>query len=96
MFDQNSRYHEIPIHTITDRDGREIAYVGRRFPPKGDPARILSEVLVAEGDRLDMIAARALGDPLAFWRICDANHALDPFELTDEPGRRLRIPVPEF
>ena len=40
------------------------------------------------GDRLDLITARTLGDPEQFWRICDANDALDPDDLA-EPGRRL-------
>jgi nucleoid-associated protein YgaU len=43
-------------------------------------------------DRLDLIAARTLGDPLLFWRIADANLALDPFDLV-EPGRALTVPL---
>ncbi|MEO0078974.1 MAG: LysM domain-containing protein, partial [candidate division WOR-3 bacterium] len=30
-----------------------------------------------------------------FWRICDANNVLDPSELTENPGRRVRITLPE-
>ena len=48
-----------------------------------------------QGDRLDLITARTLGDPEAFWRVCDANDALDPAELTSEAGRRLRVPLPQ-
>ena len=36
---------------------------------------------VTEGDRLDNITARFLGDPTQFWRVCDANLALLPDEL---------------
>ena len=36
-----------------------------------------------------------LGDPLQYWRICDANGAMRPDELTDTAGRRLRITLPE-
>ncbi len=46
-----------------------------------------------DGDRLDLIAHRYLGDPELYWRICDANRALRPEELTAEPGRRLVIPI---
>ena len=42
-----------------------------------------------------MITARALGDPEHFWRICDGNDAMNPEELTEEPGRMLLIPVPQ-
>jgi hypothetical protein len=49
---------------------------------------------VVQGDRLDLIAARTLGDSEQFWRVCDANDAMDPHELTAEPGRAVRVPVP--
>jgi hypothetical protein len=29
------------------------------------------------------------------WRLCDANGAMRPDELTETPGRRLRITLPE-
>jgi hypothetical protein len=48
---------------------------------------------VAQGDRLDTITARYLGDPTQFWRICDANDTLRPDEL-EEPGRTVRIALP--
>ena len=57
--------------------------------------QLLAEVLVAEGDRLDIVTARTLGDPEQYWRIADANNTLNPCELTDEVGRRIRIPVPQ-
>jgi hypothetical protein len=50
---------------------------------------------VTQGDRLDNVTARYLGDPEAFWRICDANNAMRPNELTETIGRRLRITLPE-
>ena len=47
------------------------------------------------GDEMDpIISARYLGDPTQFWRVADANNALDPFHLVTMPGRVLRIPVP--
>ena len=50
---------------------------------------------MAEGDRLDNLAATYLGDPELFWRIADANNAMRAAELTDEIGRALRITLPE-
>jgi hypothetical protein len=49
---------------------------------------------VKEPDRLDNIAARYLGDPEQFWRICDANPILEPEEL-EVAGRRILITLPE-
>jgi gamma-glutamyltranspeptidase/glutathione hydrolase len=39
--------------------------------------------------------AQYLGDPEQFWRLCDANAAMHPEELTDAIGRTLRITLPE-
>jgi hypothetical protein len=48
-----------------------------------------------EGDRLDTIAAKYLGDPEQFWRIADANGAMRPEELTDAIGDKLHITLPQ-
>ena len=50
---------------------------------------------MAEGERMDTITAQYLGDPEQFWRVCDANGAVRPDELTETVGRRLRITLPE-
>ena len=50
---------------------------------------------VVDGERLDTIASEHLGDPEQFWRIADANNAIDPQELLQRIGRRLRITLPE-
>lgn len=94
MFEYTSRYYRIENGTWTAPDGREIAYKLRRFLPQGENLTLLLEVTVTQGDRLDLIAARTLGDPEQFWRICDANNAMDPLELTREPGQTIRVPVP--
>jgi hypothetical protein len=95
MFDASSRYAAVETATLRDPDGRVVAYVRRRFLPQGPGLPLLVEVDVVQGDRLDLITARTLGDPEAFWRICDANNALDPAALTSVPGRRLRVPLPQ-
>jgi hypothetical protein len=94
MFDPTSRYAAVENATLTLPDGRTVAYKRRRFLPRGDEMPQLAEVVVAQGERLDLITARTLGDPLQFWRVCDANDATDPFELVAEPGRTLRVPMP--
>ncbi|MGC8802114.1 MAG: hypothetical protein ACP5UR_17915 [Chloroflexus sp.] len=96
MLHPNSRYYRIATATLTTADGRQIVYLRRRLLPAGAAMQLLAEVEVTGGDRLDLIADRAFGDPEQFWRICDANDALNPFDLTAEIGRLLRVAVPTF
>jgi hypothetical protein len=95
MFDYTSRYYKLPVATLTLPNGRTVSYVRRRFLPQGDELPLLAEVPVTQGERIDLVTNRTLGDPLAFWRICDANNAMDPQALTAEPGRILRVPLPQ-
>jgi hypothetical protein len=98
MFDPTSRYFGLPVGSITipgsDGRPREVRYVRRRFIPPDEGLPTLLEHAVTEGDRLDNIAARYLGDPTQFWRICDANDVLRPQELTEAIGRTIRIALP--
>ena len=93
-FPPESRYHDVEIATITLADGRTAAYLRRRFVPPPESHALLREHVVRAGERLDQIAAIHLGDPEQFWRVADANGAIAPEELADEPGRRLRITLP--
>lgn len=95
MFEPNSRYYNLETATFTTIEGGEIAYKRRRFLPDGDYMPTLVEVSVSEGDRLDLITARTLGDPEGFWLVCDANNAMNPAALTEEPGTVLRVPIPQ-
>jgi hypothetical protein len=94
-FTPTSRYFGIETTTIESRDGRTYAYLRRRFLPPPERFTTLQEHIVVQGDRIDNVTARYLGDPLQFWRVCDANRAMRPEELTEEIGRRLRITLPE-
>lgn len=94
-FPPTSRYFGIETTTMETRNGRIHAYLRRRFVPPPERFSTLLEHVVVQGDRLDNVAARYLGDPLQFWRVCDANRAMRPEELTEEIGRRLRITLPE-
>ena len=94
MFEPGSRYYKIGDATY-DAGGTEIAYKLRRFVPQPEAVRCLTQVVVDRGDRLDLIAFRALGNPTLFWRVADANEAMDPFDLTAVPGTTLRVPVPQ-
>lgn len=93
MFTPSSRYFNLPDRLYTAPDGRQRLYKARRFLPQ--PMRLVakSTVTVTAGDRPDLVAARSLGQSELFWRLADANGAMDPFELTAVPGRRLRVPA---
>jgi hypothetical protein len=94
-FPATSRYYGIEITTLKTAAGLTVAYLRRRFLPSPERFAILQEHLVTEGERLDNIAAKYMGDPEAFWRIADANAAMRPEELTETIGRRIRITLPE-
>lgn len=96
MFDSHSRYSSIETVDHVSSEGKKILHKRRRFLPKGVELPLLMEVTVAQGDRLDLIAARTLDDPEHFWRICDANDSMNPFHLTEEVGRILRVPIPKI
>jgi hypothetical protein len=105
IFPVSSRYHgieiakyEMPSERGESEPGepREMVYLRRRFlPPLSEPQdeSVLTEHVVTQSERLDNITARYLGNPEQFWRVCDANNAMLPQVLTEEIGRRLRIPL---
>ena len=95
MFDPNSRYEKLPTASFDDAQGREIAYVRRRFLPRPDDLATLVELSVTEGDRLDLMTARTIGDPEQFWRACDASNAMNPPDLTARLGAKVRFPIPQ-
>ena len=95
MFDSTSRYYSKETGTYTTPDGQEITYVKRRFLPQGEDRPLLVETTVNASDRLDLITARTLGDPQQFWRVADANNAMNPLDLVSEPGKTLRIAIPQ-
>jgi hypothetical protein len=95
QFPATSRYNGIATATLQTRDGKTIIYLERRFIPSADNFALLQLHTVTQAERLDNIAAKYLGDPTAFWRICDANNAMRPDELTETLGRQLRITLPQ-
>jgi hypothetical protein len=95
VFDHTSRYYALETAKFTPPEGQPIAYVKRRFLPQGKDLPLLGEVFVVDGDRLDLITARTLGNPEYFWRVGDANDAMNPGDLTAAIGQVLRIPLPQ-
>jgi hypothetical protein len=95
LFASNSRYFRVATKTIEISRGRAVAYVGRRFLPPSGSLQKIQDYTVTDGVRLDTIASRFMGDPTVFWRLCDANDAMRPEELTETVGRKLRITMPQ-
>ena len=96
-FPTDSRYYGSSTLTYTVPNGQSITYLARRFVPQPGAANFatVAQHTVKQGDRLDLIAAKYLGDPLIFWLICDANGATRPGELVETPGRVLQITMPQ-
>lgn len=90
---QSSRYYGAAIETLTRADGVQVGYLRRRIIPQPQVYSSLRYYVVVEGDRLDNLAAKFLGDPLLYWLICDANGISDPDQLTLEPGKTINIPI---
>ena len=99
MFEATSRYAPLAVRSLSatgpDAEPREIRYVERRFVPPPGAGVTLVEHTVVEGERPDHIAAKYLGDPAQFWRVADANGVMRPAELTDQPGQRVIIALPQ-
>ena len=96
-FPADSRYFNYSVLQYVAPDGTMTPYIARRIVPQaGAPnyARI-NQYTVQQGDRLDLIAAKYLGDPLMAWLICDANGAMNPDDLVATPGRVLNITTPQ-
>lgn len=100
MLDDNSRYRSLETATLTvqDADGRTTSYLytRRRFLPRLRDQTTMLEHPVRQGDRLDNLSVGYYQDPLAAYRLADANPVLHPEDLL-LPGRsRIRIAMPFF
>jgi len=96
-FPTDSRYYAFGVQYYSAPNGQVIAYLARRIVPQpGAPNfATINQYTVHQGDRLDLIAAKYLGDPLMAWLICDANGAIRPHDLVATPGRVLAITTPQ-
>ena len=91
-FPPGSRYYGLGQAESVTPAGNSIVYLRRRIIPPADQTEPSKVYMVAEGDRLDNIAAAHIGDPEQFWQIADYNNAIKPEELTDEAGKNLLLP----
>lgn len=94
-FPPTSRYYGIDTTTVQLADGRTAIYLRRRFIPSADNFALLKIHVVTQDERLDNVTAKYLNDPEQFWRICDANNAMRPDDLTKTVGDEIRITLPQ-
>jgi len=95
-FPPTSRYAAVGVDAWDPGHGAPpVPYLRRRFCPPAERFALLYEIRVAQGGRRDVLASRHVGDPELWWRLADANSAVDPRELTDTVGRTLRVTLPE-
>ena len=96
-FSPGSRYYGIAIGSLEPlhEGGLPRVYVRRRFIAQPERYHLLQEHSVLLNERPDTVTAQYLGDPEQFWRVCDANNVMQPDELTDTIGRRIKITLPE-
>jgi len=96
-FPPDSRYYAFGVQQYVAPNGQSYPYLQRRIVPQpGAPNyATINQYSTVQGDRLDRIAAKYLGDPLMAWLICDANGAMDSWDLVKTPGTVLSITTPQ-
>jgi hypothetical protein len=81
MFFPGSRYQNQPTNSVMLPDGTRATTVTIPLPKAAPLIGFHKRRL---GDRLDLIANHFLGDPTAFWRVCNANNAVVPDALSTQ------------
>ena len=95
-FPPTSRYAGVDVDVWDPGNGTPpVPYLRRRLCPRADRFALLYELRIAESDRRDVLGARHVGDAELWWQLADANGVVDPRDLTEPVGRRLRITLPE-
>lgn len=95
VFEPSSRYYGKPLTTSVTQEGETIVHTTRRFIPPPERFSFLHFHFVEQGDRLDNLAHRYLGDAQQFWRLCDGNGVDKPNQLTEKVGSAVRVTLPE-
>ncbi len=94
MFEHTSRYYHLTDRVYETAGGRQIVYRTRRFVPKQQAGPVIAEAMTVAGERPDLLATRTIRQPELFWRLCDANQVMNPFELASGERRRVRVHLP--
>ncbi|MDI6104121.1 hypothetical protein QLQ12_36570 [Actinoplanes sp. NEAU-A12] len=87
-YDERSRYRDVPVYQVPDHRGRTVSVVAVPPPPEQAVAGVH---LLRQGERPDHLAAQYLDDPAGFWRLAEANDAMQAEWLTER--REITVPV---
>ena len=87
MFDEKSRYAKTELYQAPDHRGRRVPVVATPDAPREVSIGLH---LLRQGQRLDHLAYRYLGDPAGYWRICELNNVMLPEALTE--AQEIAIP----
>jgi hypothetical protein len=71
--DKKGRYAPLETYAVPDRRGRQVAV---RPVPQPPVQSALGTHLRREGQRIDHLSQKYLGDPTSYWRICELNGAM--------------------
>lgn len=91
-----SRYAMLPKSILPARQSATpVQYRSARlldsFTPAGEAGDGARLYTVMQGDRLDLVAYKTLGDPTLYWMIADENVCMNPFDLLTV-GAQLKLP----
>jgi nucleoid-associated protein YgaU len=89
----SSRYCNAATLSYTFPNGTQVMYLARRIVPQASIYQSVQSYVIVDGDRLDNLSTKFLGDPLLYWMICDANSGTDPDALTAQVGCSVLIPL---
>lgn len=95
LFPSNSRYYGLETATLERPGQTRIIYLRRRFVPSASAFQVVEQHTIVSGERPDHVAAQFLGDATLFWRLCDANDFMRPEQLTETPGSKIDITLPD-
>lgn len=90
-YDPKSRYAKVPTYPVVDHRDR-VVNVTPPAPPPDQP--IAGWHVRREGQRPDHLAAHYLGDPAGFWRLAEANDAIQAEWLSEQA--EIAIPMKDF
>ena len=92
MFEPASRYYHGKDAQLPLPCGSFVVYK-RRLRTSRTRSAAVRIMKVDAGDRPDLLAAKALGDPAKAWVLAEANRVLDPWSLSSRPGATISVPA---
>jgi hypothetical protein len=87
-YDPNSRYLGVPSYQALDHRGRVVTVTA---PAPGLDQPIAGWHVRRQGQRADHLAAQYLDDAAGFWRLAEANEAMQAEWLSEQA--QIAIPV---